>query len=206
MTKFPTYTLFFAITALGLTNCNQPTKDQPKKIDNNNLSPKNSNQRNPTNEKSKLSSYAYVVIEIDQPDIESEIVDINENERKLVEMDNKAWDEAEKNTDRSRLIEGDRVLRPANLPPPPEYRKKYTQKSHLKNYISDIIEVEDIDDNKKYKILDDYEKKIKQKLIYDDRESYINTNFEYHRKSKITKRDIYVFGSYSEASINKNEY
>ena len=97
--------------------------ETPQRIENT----QNSTEVNNQNDKINLVNYVYVVIEIDQPDISSEIVDVNKNERERVGNENKAWAEAERMTDRSNLIEGDRVLRPANLPPLPEYKRLYTE-------------------------------------------------------------------------------
>ena len=184
--------LFYLI---GCNNLNQEKKNQ-------NISVEKTSQI----EKPSLINYVYTVIKVDEPEITSELVDINKFERESIERDNKYWNEVSKKSDGSWRVEGDEVVRPANLPPLPEYKKQYSEISHFKYSVSDVVEVENINEDKKYKLMDEYEKKVKQHLYNDDLESYINTNYEHKRRSKIISREIFTFNSYAEASVSRGNY
>lgn len=83
------------------------------------------------------------------------------------------------------------------------------------NNLTDVIELDTYNEDIKYRLLDDFEKKVKEQYKNIGTSLYLEAFDKYGSREadeikkeeyniKILSRDIFVFDSYSEASINKN--
>jgi hypothetical protein len=94
----------------------------------------------------------------------------------------------------------------------PREMPKYTTytTNRFFDYASDILEIQDFNDDKRYKVIEGFEKEIRSKI------SFLNSNLQVNEsvlgsggglnaKAEILSRKSFVFDSYGEASEHKSD-
>jgi len=150
-----------------------------------------------------VTKFALVEIKVDVPDVTYTLADINKENREEAEGDYKRW------SDRQMYAsEMEKLIDPGppktNKPTQPNYIRIYKQTPHYDNLISHVFTIENYSEDSKYRVMDDFQSQVQN--ILNERDYKANLDYDnYKRTSSIISRNIFVFDSYSAASIARDK-
>ena len=147
-----------------------------------------------------VTKYLLVELRVDIPDVTSYVEDVNKFYREEDERAYKDWEENQRSaSELYKLIDKGPIL--SGHPTQPNYVKKYTQSQHYYNLISKVYCVNEFSEDSKYRVMDEFQNQIQSLLTNDDYKANLSYENNYTRNSTIISRKVYVYNTYSEASV-----